>query len=152
MATKIVNGLRGSGKQGVDVYKMLLEAKNSKIVLLTGTPLVNTPFEIAVLFNILRGLLEIIVFRISDFREENIDDYIEKLISDERIGWVEINRRNQSLLAILKLNSWDMEFEQTIRFIESTARNYNAYVNFERTDKYTLFPEKEEEFEKCQQR
>lgn len=147
LATKIVNGLRGSGKQGVEVYKMLLEAKNSKIVLLTGTPLVNTPFEIAVLFNILRGLLEIIVFRISDFREENIDDYIEKLISDERIGWVEVNRRNQSLLAILKLNSWDMEFEQTIRFIESTARNYNAYVNFERTDKYTLFPEKEEEFE-----
>ena len=40
-----------------------------------------------------------------------------------------------------------MEFEQTIRFIESKARNYNAYVNFETTIKPTLFPETEEEFE-----
>ena len=147
LATMMVNGLRGMGKQGVAVYKLLLEAKNSKIVFLTGTPLVNTPFEIAILFNILRGPLEIVVFRISNFSEKSVDDYIATLIADERIGWAELNRRNQSLSVILKLNSWDMEFEQTIRFIESSARNYNAYVNFETTIKPTLFPETEEEFE-----
>ena len=147
LANMMVNGLRGMGKQGVAVYKLLLEAKNSKIVFLTGTPLVNKPFEIAILFNILRGPLEIVVFRISNFSEKSVDDYIATLIADERIGWVDLNRRNQSLSAILKLNSWDMEFEQTVRFIESKARNYDAYVNFERTDKYTLFPETEEEFE-----
>ena len=147
LATMMVNGLRGMGKQGVEVYKMLLEAKNSKIVFLTGTPLVNTPFEIAILFNILRGYLEVIIFRISNFREENIDDYIATIVNDERIGWAEINRRNQSLSVILKLKSWDMEFEQTVRFIETSARKYEAYVNFETTIKPTLFPETEEEFE-----
>jgi len=147
LATMMVNGLRGMGKQGFDVYKFLLEAKNSKIVFLTGTPLVNTPFEIAILFNILRGLLEIVVFRITNFNESTIDDYISTLLRDERVGWAEMNRRNQSMSVILKLNSWDMEFEQTIRFIETSARKYDAYVNFEKTDRNTLFPENEEEFE-----
>jgi len=147
LATMMVNGLRGMGKQGYDVYKFLLEAKNSKIIFLTGTPLVNTPFEIAILFNILRGPIEIIIFRISNFSEETVDSYISTLIKDERIGWVDLNRRNQSLTVIMKLNSWDMEFEQTVRFVESKARLYDAYVNFEKTDKYTLFPETEEEFE-----
>ena len=147
LATLMVNGLRGAGKQGYEIYKFLFEAINSKIIFLTGTPLVNTPFEIAILFNILRGPIEIIIFRISDFSENVIDDYIATLIKDDRIGWVNLNRMNQSLQVILKLNSWDMEFEQTIRFIESKARNYDAYVNFETTDTYKLFPETEEEFE-----
>jgi hypothetical protein len=95
LATKIVNGLRGSGKQGVAVYKLLLEAKNSKIVFLTGTPLVNTPFEIAILFNILRGPLEIVVFRISNFSEKSVDDYIATLIADERIGWEHLSQTNE---------------------------------------------------------
>jgi len=37
------------------LYETLRDAKNSKIIALTGTPIVNTPFELALLFNILRG-------------------------------------------------------------------------------------------------
>lgn len=39
-----------------EVYKDLLHAKNLKIVLLTGTPIINYPNEIAYTFNILNGL------------------------------------------------------------------------------------------------
>ena len=145
LATLMVNGLRGIGKQGYDIYKKLYEAVNSKIVFLSGTPIVNTPFEIAMLFNILRGPLEVIIFKIT--LSENMDDYLSVIIKDERIEWADLNRKNQSLYVILKLNSWDMEFEQTIRFIETTSRQYNFYVNYERTDSFSLFPESEEEFE-----
>jgi len=147
LATMMVNGLKGMGKQGLDVYNFLLNAKNTKIIFLTGTPLVNTPFEIAVLFNILRGFLEIVVFRIDNYTENNIDDFTNTLLNDERIGYVELNRKNKSLIVILKLHSWDMEFEQTIRFIENTAKRYNFYANFDSTKKMTLFPETEEEFD-----
>jgi len=147
LATLMVNGLRGISKQGYQAYQLMMDAKNSKLVFLSGTPLVNTPFEITILFNVLRGPLEVILFKIDKFSEDTVDNYLSTLIKDERIGWVDLNRRNQSLSVILKLNSWDMEFEQTIRFVESIAQNYNSYVNFERTDKHTLFPETEEEFE-----
>ena len=40
------------------LYKFLLSCENSRIVLLTGTPMVNYPNEIGILFNILRGYIK----------------------------------------------------------------------------------------------
>ena len=36
-------------------YRLLIQAKNSKIIALSGTPIVNTPLEIGILANILHG-------------------------------------------------------------------------------------------------
>ena len=40
------------------LYKYLMDAKNTRVVLLTGTPIINYPNEIAILFNILRGYIK----------------------------------------------------------------------------------------------
>ena len=40
------------------LYEFLLRAQNCRIVLLTGTPIINYPNEIAILFNILRGYIK----------------------------------------------------------------------------------------------
>jgi hypothetical protein len=40
------------------LYYMLLRATNTRIVLLTGTPVINYPNEFAILFNILRGYIK----------------------------------------------------------------------------------------------
>ena len=40
------------------LYEYLMTAENAKIILLTGTPIINYPNEIAVLFNILRGYIK----------------------------------------------------------------------------------------------
>ena len=40
------------------LYYMLLRAKNARVVLLTGTPVINYPNEFAILFNILRGYIK----------------------------------------------------------------------------------------------
>jgi hypothetical protein len=42
----------------IKLYYMLLRAKNARIVLLTGTPVINYPNEFAILFNILRGYIK----------------------------------------------------------------------------------------------
>ncbi len=57
--SRIVNKL-GKKKDGVSIrmYEYLLDAKNAKVVLLTGTPIINYPNEIAILFNILRGKIK----------------------------------------------------------------------------------------------
>jgi len=44
--------------QSMILYEMLLTAQNCRIVLLTGTPIINYPNEIGVLFNILRGYIK----------------------------------------------------------------------------------------------
>ena len=40
------------------LYDQLLRANNCRVILLTGTPIINYPNEIAVLFNILRGYIK----------------------------------------------------------------------------------------------
>jgi predicted lipid-binding transport protein (Tim44 family) len=42
----------------LNLYRFLLDAVNVKIILLSGTPIINYPNEIGVLFNILRGYIK----------------------------------------------------------------------------------------------
>jgi len=46
------------------LYHYLMSAQNSKIVLLTGTPIINYPNEFGILFNILRGYIKTWTFKI----------------------------------------------------------------------------------------
>jgi len=56
LISRIVNKLtiKGTTISGT-LYSLLTKAHNAKIILLTGTPIINSPNEISVLFNILRG-------------------------------------------------------------------------------------------------
>jgi len=45
-------------KLATKLYEMLLMAKNTRIILLSGTPVINYPNEFAILFNILRGYIK----------------------------------------------------------------------------------------------
>ena len=53
--SRIVNKLKKDDALFSRLYKYLLEATNVRIILLTGTPIINYPNEIGILFNILRG-------------------------------------------------------------------------------------------------
>jgi hypothetical protein len=53
-----INEKKRDNSLSVNLYEMLLSAKNAKIILLTGTPIVNYPNEMAILFNILRGYIK----------------------------------------------------------------------------------------------
>ena len=72
-------------------------AQNAKIVALSGTPLINDPFEAAILFNILRGYIEITYFSIvrvpGVYGEEwKLGDLEEELMSNSLIDYLEINK------------------------------------------------------------
>ena len=61
LISRIVNKLNKSPEAetvSLILYKYLMSCQNSKIVLLTGTPMVNYPNEIGILFNILRGYIK----------------------------------------------------------------------------------------------
>ena len=69
------------------LYNFLMTAKNAKIILLTGTPIINYPNEIGILFNILRGCIKTYTFKLVINAEEKINN--------ERI--VEILRKNKKV-------------------------------------------------------
>ena len=51
--SRVVNG----SKLARIIYGFLMSAKNSKIILLSGTPMINNPYEIATLINLIRGYM-----------------------------------------------------------------------------------------------
>ena len=56
--SRIVNKLGQKDHTSSKIYELLMEAENCKIVMLTGTPIINYTYEISILFNILRGYIE----------------------------------------------------------------------------------------------
>jgi hypothetical protein len=63
--SRIVNKLGRNDTLTIELYKMILSAKNCRKVFLSGTPIINYPNEIAVMFNLLRGYIKTYVFNIS---------------------------------------------------------------------------------------
>ena len=58
LISRIVNKIKRPESLSMRMYEYLMSAENCKIVLLTGTPIINYPNEIAILFNILRGYIK----------------------------------------------------------------------------------------------
>lgn len=55
LISRIVNKLKRPNSMSMRLYNFLKSAENTRIVLLSGTPVINYPHEIAIMMNILRG-------------------------------------------------------------------------------------------------
>jgi len=66
------------------LYYMLLKANNARIVLLTGTPVINYPNEFGILFNILRGYIKTWEMTLIINSTDKIDkNAIQQILSQE---------------------------------------------------------------------
>lgn len=63
--SRIVNKMGREDTLSGKMYEYLMSAENARIVLLTGTPIINYPNEIAILFNILRGRIKTWTFKLT---------------------------------------------------------------------------------------
>jgi hypothetical protein len=62
------------------LYEFLLSARNARVVLLTGTPVINYPNEFGILFNILRGYIKTwkITINVQESKQKNKSVKIDK--------------------------------------------------------------------------
>ena len=63
--SRVVNKLKQPKAISYRLYDYLMSASNAKVVFLTGTPIINYPNEIAVLYNMLLGYINNYVIRIN---------------------------------------------------------------------------------------
>lgn len=56
------------------LYQLLMSAQNARIVMLTGTPVVNYPNELGIMFNILRGYIRAFIFKLNILSERRINE------------------------------------------------------------------------------
>ena len=114
LVSRIVNKLNNHDSVSYRLYDYLMSASNVKLVFLSGTPIINYPNEIGILFNMLRGYIKTWTFPLVSKSEDKLNtntilkmfekekfklyDYINYsgnnlVITRNPFGFVNINKR-----------------------------------------------------------
>lgn len=90
----LISRIRNEGITGKPIYNLIMKAKNCKLILLSGTPVINYPCEVAYLINMLIG------FRVlykCDVSKGNINE-LEAIIKKFRyVDFFDINIQKKTL-------------------------------------------------------
>ena len=83
----------------VKLYEYLMSAKNARIVLLTGTPIINYPNEFGILFNILRGYIKTWNFPLNVKTTKKIDrnSLQEMLLGEKSLDFLDYSPSSKML-------------------------------------------------------
>jgi hypothetical protein len=84
----------------VKLYEYLLSAQNSRVVLLTGTPVINYPNEFAILFNILRGYIKTWEITLDVKTNKKIDknSLQEILLGEKTLDYLDYSPSSKTLI------------------------------------------------------
>jgi len=84
--SRIVNKIKQPKSISYMLYDYIMSASNAKVVLLTGTPIINYPNEIGVLYNLLRGYITTWTIPIKWERKEKINtDVVMSMLDDANL-------------------------------------------------------------------
>jgi superfamily II DNA or RNA helicase len=139
-----------SSKKGPEIYKKLMDAKNTKIIGLSGTPIINYPFEVSILANILRGYIELAYFNVvnvaASFGKNWKISFIEEKIKENftSVGFVEGMGKN--IYIRINIDTTNPAYFDEVSKIKDYMLNNGVETKFVGIEKFTLFPETEEEF------
>jgi hypothetical protein len=83
----------------IKLYEMLLSAKNARIVLLSGTPVINYPNEFGILFNILRGYIKTwkIPLVVQTTKKIDKESLQQMLIGEKTLDYLDYSPSNKIL-------------------------------------------------------
>jgi hypothetical protein len=81
----------------VEIYEEIMSAENCRVILLTGTPFINYPHELGVLFNLIHGYTQMMDVMIQP-KEPITKNFFNKLLLQEGVvDLVEYNEKTKQL-------------------------------------------------------
>ena len=139
----MISGIMGSSKQGMEIYNMLMNATNVKIIAMSGTPIINDAFEAGVLFNVLCGYNEVNFFRIikvpAKIGVQQFKELEEELLNHKYVEYASINKINKSIKLLLNVKSFKASYSTVIEEL-ATLINKKVEARFLELRKIPLFP------------
>lgn len=97
LMSTIVNG-RAIGQA---VYKLLMNAKNCKLICLSGTPIINYPFEIAFLINLLTGPRKTFYLKASPSSKFPLEEIKSVLNDNSYVDYFSLDENAKSIALVL---------------------------------------------------
>ena len=152
-------GIRAKG-----MLRLIMEAENLKLVFLSGTPMINKPYELGILFSLLRGLLVEYEFTLEapkgkkleletiaeELRQIPFVATVETLPKDKKLlitknpyGFVNDPSNLDKIIRNPKLNIGTTA--ETLQMLNTILKNKGFGLK-RGINKYSLFPMNEEEF------
>ena len=114
------------------MYELLLNAVNIRLVLLTGTPIINYPNEVGILFNILRGYIKTWNIPLSVENKKWTNDEIRELFKkSNNIDYLHYDPSSK----IITVTRNPYGFENTFVGDGDDNSNYNGVTNEKRQTK-----------------
>ena len=113
----------------VKLYEYLMSAKNARVVMLTGTPIINYPNEFGILFNILRGYIKSWNFPLNVKTTKKIDRNVlqEMLFGEKTLDYLDYSP--SSKLLIITRNPFGFKNKT-----KKDANEYKGVSNVKRDD------------------
>ena len=103
LVSRIVNKISKPKSLAYKLYHYLAGATNAKIVLLSGTPIINYPNEIGILFNILRGYIKTWTFKVNVETEKTINsDTIMEMFANANLKTYDFVEYTNNTLTITR--------------------------------------------------
>lgn len=163
----LTNGMTKANSKAAKLYDMFMNAKNSKFVFLTGTPIINQVFEAGCLFNVLRGYIQSLEFTIQvnfdmpiDFKKIKAilkqNRHIDQIIINQVNRKVKVTKNPDHFITsnepsnpgvVYTPNQPVVTLEQLQGDIEQVLKNL-GYKFTVVTTKETCLPNNQEDFEK----
>ena len=130
-----INSLPKKAKEGVIdfeklplsliLYELLLSAKNVRIVILSGTPLINYPNELGILFNILRGYIKTWNFELKTTNKTDTQSFRQLFIKEKNLDYLDYNSSSK----ILTITKTPFDFHD---MINKQTEQYEGVSNLQR--------------------
>jgi hypothetical protein len=144
----------------INIYKDLMSATNARIVLLSGTPIINYPNEIAVLFNILRGYIKTHVFTLSSTMPVTIETLKRHLSELTMLDYIEYNQKTLTITTnpfgyetlpnnqgvVFNRDSEHLGERQLPNRVKDILQRYDIAVNEHHINTFTALPDSLEDF------
>ena len=113
--SRIVNQIKRPTSLSMRLYNYLQSAENCKIILLTGTPIINYPHEVAIMMNILRGNINTWQIKlINEGKFKLTESSLNKLFSSKLISNIDYLRFKATPEPILTITRNPYGFFSTI--------------------------------------
>ena len=90
----LVSRILGGGSYGPMLYYLICNSINTKILAMSGTPIVNNPYEISVLINMIKGYEKIYKLGITSIGQLHEEDIMKIGNEQNQIRSIKINAKN----------------------------------------------------------
>lgn len=132
----VYSNIKNKGRRAQVIYDYIIrdrhENKNNKLVLISATPGINTPYELALMFNMLRE--NIFPGSESEFTRTFITDSVYPILSPQRKNLFQ--RRIMGLVSYYIGSTPDLFATQSLENIslEMSQYQYTSYLSFEKLE------------------